>query len=207
MLLFHVLDLVLGQQSKVRLLRFLLRVGGQHTGRSLARGVGLSPKTCTQALDDLVRLGIVERRVVGRAYLFRLQDDAVLIRDVLGPLFRAEAGLLERYLAELLELLSPEPESLVLYGSLARGEGELGSDADLLAVASSRQAAARLEESAAEAGPEMVERFGVFPQVVVVERRQLRERLTEGDPFLEEVRRSGRLVHGRALPKEVKRGA
>ncbi len=75
MIFHHALDDVLGQRSKVALLRFLVRNRGEHSGRDLSRLVGLDHKTCHAALRSLSEQGVVTSRRMGTAVAYRLRDD------------------------------------------------------------------------------------------------------------------------------------
>jgi DNA-binding transcriptional ArsR family regulator len=103
------------------------------TGRQVAhlarRG---SQKAVSVALDRLVEHGLVLREEAGRAYLHRLNRDhlAALAVESLAAM-RSE---LFRRLRERLGQWALAPSHASLFGSAARGDGDTGSDIDLLVV-------------------------------------------------------------------------
>ncbi len=192
-------DEILGQRSKVRLLRFLVTVAGDHSGRELAKRIGVDGRTCHSILRDLEEQGLVRRRRAGSAYLFEFNRDHILVQEVLIPAFELESKLLERYARDVQERLGMPLVSLVLFGSTSRGEEAKSSDVDLLAVMRDKQSAAAAQTQAEEAGLELTRRYGNVPQVLAIDQTSLRRRWKKRDAFIREVVRTGKVVSGRPL--------
>lgn len=195
---------VLGSRPKVRLLRHLLRLRSEETGRELARALDLDHKTCHAALGDLAAQGVVRRRRAGRAFLYRIEEESFLVKNILRAAFRTEETLRERYLGEFLRQLEAPPLSAILFGSVARGEERAGSDVDLLLVVRGNAAAVDVEAAVDRIAVSLSLRFGNVPQVVVMPLSEFRRRAGAGDPFLSEVLRTGRVVKGRSLSELMK---
>lgn len=115
-----------------RVLGVLTRAGMGLTMRTVADIAGVSFNRANHVLNELVDLGLVERREVGAAAMVSLvRDNAAAeaivalagLRDVVIERMRQEAKTIE-----------PAPASLVLFGSFARGEARERSDIDVLAV-------------------------------------------------------------------------
>jgi len=75
----NVLDDILGQKSKIKVLRFLIKVRTPFTGRELAHQVGLSPEKTRQVLKDFQEQGVVEVQNAGRANLYKLRKESKLV--------------------------------------------------------------------------------------------------------------------------------
>jgi predicted nucleotidyltransferase len=105
----------------------------QLTGRQIAGLVrrGTSPSV-SAALDRLVEQGLVHRQEAGRAYLHTLNREHVAA-PVVELLARLRTELLRR-LRDSLERFEPPPFHASMFGSAARGDGDAGSDIDLLIV-------------------------------------------------------------------------
>lgn len=89
------LDDLLGQQSKVKILRHLANTRLEMSGRQIAADIGMSPWACHRALRDLSDQGALVMRNVGRTYLFRLNEESYVVEELLLPLFQKEKQLLE----------------------------------------------------------------------------------------------------------------
>jgi predicted nucleotidyltransferase len=103
------------------------------TGRELARQVGHgSTEGIRRAADRLVGQGIVSRRAVGGAHLYRLNREHLAASFIEGL-----AGLRELLIARLRERIAgweERPRFALLFGSVARGDADAASDIDLLIV-------------------------------------------------------------------------
>ena len=202
----RLLDEVLGQRPRVVLLRILVRMGGEHTGRELALLAALDHKTCHAALQELSRQGIVEMRRVGRALVYRVNRNHAVVEGILGPAFQKEAGMVEEYAREARRRLRVPVESVVLFGSVARGEEEPKSDVDLLFVVADDRAV-----KAAEAGIEgimgdLARRYGNVPQMLLVSRDRFRKGIRLGKPLYVEILKTGQVLQGKAFSEILKDG-
>ncbi|HLF94118.1 MAG TPA: nucleotidyltransferase domain-containing protein [Planctomycetota bacterium] len=198
------LDALLGTRSKTALLRMMVRTRGEHTGRGLARLLGLDAKTCHTALQDLARQGVVEFRKAGPAFLYRLNDLHALLRNLLEPLFEREEALLADYARDLEKHVGGRILSLILFGSVARKEERPTSDVDLLLVVSTSAEARRIEGAIDRVTVDLARRYGSPPQVIVMVRSEFRRKARSGDRFLTEVLRSGRVVRGKPVAEVLR---
>lgn len=200
------LDEVLGQRSKVMLLRFLLRTGGEHSGRDLSRFLGLDHKTCHAALRALAAQGVVEARRLGTAVGYKLRTDHPVVRDILSPAFEREAELAARYVREAKEGSGAPAESVILYGSVARGQEAAGSDVDVLFVTRDRREKARAEQALHAVAAELAGRWGSAPQFIVEDLATFRRKALRRDPFHGEILRTGKVVMGKPFAELLKDG-
>ena len=73
------LDDLLGQKSKVKILRHLANTRLEMSGRQVAADIGMSPWACHRALQDLTDQGVLVMRNIGRAHLFRLNEESYVV--------------------------------------------------------------------------------------------------------------------------------
>ena len=112
----------------------LLRTGAPMTGRQVH---GLVRDQCSlwsvqQALVGLVGLGLVTRREVGRAMVHTVNEDHYAIQP-LRVLLDPFAALQEA----VQTTVGSSVETVILFGSVARGEATADSDVDLVVLAAS----------------------------------------------------------------------
>jgi predicted nucleotidyltransferase len=115
-----------------RILAVLAETTGELNLRTIARLSGVSLAQASRVLPWLVELGMIERRDVPPSALFRLVENHVAARLVL-ELSRAPETVL-RELGDLARTLLPEAVSVIVFGSVARGEADVDSDVDVIAV-------------------------------------------------------------------------
>ncbi len=85
-----------------------------------------------RALDRLVDQGVVLRRPVGRAHLYRLNREH-LAAPAIEQLVQARSALVGR-LRDAIASWSQPPANAVLFGSTARGSASTDSDLDILLI-------------------------------------------------------------------------
>jgi predicted nucleotidyltransferase len=123
-------SLIPGAQGRV--LDVLARTTAELNLGTVARLAGVSPAQASRVLPRLVALGVVERRDVPPASLYRLVRENLMAQAVID-LVDIRGRTIDR-LRVLAGAIRPAPASLVLFGSLARGEADADSDIDVLVV-------------------------------------------------------------------------
>jgi predicted nucleotidyltransferase len=102
------------------------------TGREVARRAGVSQPAALAALDHFVEHGLVRSQPAGRAYLYSLNDEHLLVSAV-DQVFDVRAELIKQIAAGVIHW-EIEPRHISLFGSMARGDGDTKSDIDVLVV-------------------------------------------------------------------------
>jgi predicted nucleotidyltransferase len=182
-----------------RILAVLVETSAELNLRALARLSGVSLAQASRVLPGLVLLGMVERREVPPAALFRVVPDHVAVRAVMD-LSRARDVLLGE-LGRLAANLSPPLVSVIVFGSLARGEAGIESDIDVVVVRRAEVA----EDSEpwrheVEAWRRVVRRLsGNAVELVEVGEGEVGRLLRSRRPLWREVVRDGIVVYGTPL--------
>lgn len=117
------LNLVLGAEANVRVLRSLFRASEPCSQPSLASSAGLSHTGISKVLEGLIELGIVIPLGIDRSRLFRLRDSHPLF-GALKALFEAESEWkirLEASLQKVFAQLENPPISAWMEGSTVIG--------------------------------------------------------------------------------------
>jgi predicted nucleotidyltransferase len=191
--------------GQISVLRALWRAPSPLTGRQVQRLAGVHNLTATQCLDDLENLGLLKRRVAGRAHLHSLKHAHRIVRYLIDPIFRAEEKVPQRFVRELGKVLEGSCLSAVLYGSVARGDQDDASDVDLLVVVKQGKAEEKFDE-VIQAKAETLVRDGwsLMLEVNVKTCRELSGQWNSA--LIKRIRDEGLLIAGLPL-EEVKRGS
>lgn len=123
-------SLIPGAQGRV--LDVLARTTAELNLGTIARLAGVSPAQASRVLPRLVSLGVVERRDVPPASLYRLVRENLMAQAVVD-LVAVRERMIDR-LRVLAGAIRPAPASILLFGSLAHGEADADSDIDVLVV-------------------------------------------------------------------------
>ena len=191
-----ILEDVLGSRVNIQILRYLVAIRGGLSGNEIATRLGLQQSSARQALERLVAARVVTRTDVGRSAAYELDRELAFSNVVLAPLFQSESRLrddLIEALAHACGELGSQLESVILFGSLARGERDF-RDADLLFIAPKKKDKAQLHDRIAEHFESVRRRFGAPVSAVVVTEAELHSpRLAS---VMDAARRDGILLFG-----------
>lgn len=173
MRLHLVLEDLLGTPSRVRALRVLTRDdAGEWSGRELARAAGCSAPQTIQALRQLENLGMVTRKVVGRAHRWKLVTEHVLL-EPLRSLFSFESSLPERFRDDLRRELREMPvQRAWIYGSLARASETNESDADLYLIRGQSVSEEELQRALTPVTRRFIRRYGTILSPLIHSERE-----------------------------------
>ena len=186
--------IVPGAQGRV--LAVLAETTAELNLRTIAQLAGISQAQASRLLPDLVALGVVERREVPPASLFRLVPDHVASQALLA-LARSTDTVLDE-MGRLAGALPHPPVSVIVFGSFARREAGTDSDIDVVVV---RPAEVDEEDDAWSASLEAWRRdvrllAGNSVEVLEVSADEAATKLAGRTQVWSDIRRDGRVVHG-----------
>ena len=182
---------ILGNRVQVKLLRVLVRTKGSFTGRELARLIGHSQNQTSLALQELERNGLVAWQGAGRSHLYSVDKDNILVTDFLEAGFRLEDDLLNRMAEVFLGEIGKDLVSVILFGSITRGEEKPDSDIDLVIVVRDKADLKIVEERVAEASANVTRRFGNQAMPIVVKSSDYERKIKSRKGFWREVAETG----------------
>jgi len=195
----HPLDHIIGQPSKIKIIRFLIKTGIAMNGREIGKAVGLSHVRCHTILKEFSEQGIVSLRQIGRSTVYELQQNHIVVKDWLKPLFRKE-DLLENSLARTItNYLSIKPLSIILFGSVAKKQDRAGSDIDILLIMPDNANLKTCKREIAKSEEKITQLYGNHLSPLLIQRATFIGKLKKADHFLKEVLEYGHSIYGRAF--------
>ena len=171
--------------------------------RTLARLAGVSVAQASRVMPDLVELGLVERHEVPPSSQFRLNHENVAAQAILD-LARSRDTAMHR-IGFAANSLSVPPVSIIVFGSLARGEADSQSDLDAVVVRPDETAedddawAAEVERWRSEARAITGNRV----EVLEVSHHEVRARLDGNATLWRDIVRDGVTVYGLTIDELV----
>lgn len=167
--------------------------------RTIAQLAGVSQAQASRVLPGLVDLGVVERREVPPASLFRLVPEHIASRTLLA-LARSTDLVLEE-IGRLAAALPHPPVSVIVFGSFARREAGPDSDIDLVLV---RPAEIHEDDGdwteSLEAWRGAVKRLtGNHVEVIQVSAAEAVTKVAGRSLLWSDIRRDGQVIHGLGL--------
>ncbi len=136
MLLHRYLEQVLGNKVAITLLRTMINYRGKiFTIRGLADEAKVSPNETALVIHGLEKFGIIKIQPVGRAYQLELNKDSYILNKIIEPMVQAEKNTFDELLAILKKHLDTKKiTSVVIFGSVVKGQEKIDSDIDLLVI-------------------------------------------------------------------------
>lgn len=194
---------LLGQQSKVKILRFLINNDMELAGREIARTVSLAQRTTHSALMDLWRQGIVGMRRAGKAKLYKINKENVFVLEALIPLFSFEGKLLSRLVASIIGKTKKQAVSMVVFGSVAKGNERPNSDIDLLIVLAQGADSKKIELALDGLVLGISQKFGNLLSPVLLKESQFRSRYNHKDRFIRAIVANGKVIYGKTFMEMI----
>ena len=204
MLLDRPLDNILGQYSKVKILRFLVKSQAQLNGREIAKDVGLSHVKAHASLKDLTKSGLVNMRSVGSSLVYWLNEEHFLVKEIIRPAFEKEDGVFEHISRIILKEISPpRPLSIILFGSFAKGKATADSDIDIVIVYPHHKNKALIVKELSEAEKKLTSLFGNHLASVPFSIDEFQKKLKKKDAFINEIVRTGKVICGKNISELI----
>ncbi len=211
MRIHNVLDKILNQEVKVRILRFfclneLILSDEPISGRQLAKELKLNPATCHKALQELQREGVLNLRVAGRSYLYSLNSKNYVVKKILRPLYGKEAELYNDILSivkRTLRKTKRPTESIALFGSIAKDEGDERSDLDILIVTSYKRDKVVIEKKFDSITSRIIGVYGIVVSPYILSLAELKEKYQQKLPIVKNILKTYKLIDGQPLEKLI----
>lgn len=183
---------------EARVLTALSRTEVPLSGRSVARIVGMTQSTVQRTLTRLREAGLVLAEPAPPSVLYRVNREHLAV-PLLTALFRLDEELRIRA-ADHVGTWQVAPVSVVMYGSVVRGEAGAESDLDVLVVRPDGVPPDEpmWQEQVTELGDRLGRWTGRHASVVELSRLEAVRGLAD-EPYLREADREGWLVVGDPL--------
>jgi predicted nucleotidyltransferase len=173
----------------------LLRTGAPLTGRRIHALVdGHSLGAVQQALRSLEQIGLITTETIGRAGVHRVNES----HDAIAPL-RSLASPIEM-LTRVVRDTASAVETVIVFGSVARGEARADSDIDLVVIAPETW------EGRAHLQQQVHERLGNDCDVLHLTRQDFARAPEDREPVVAEILRDGLALVG-TMPRPSRRTA
>ncbi len=197
------LGALLYEDAQVRVLKFLWSSRAEWSGREIARKVGLSAPSCHETLKKLDARGLVHFRRVSNVHLYKINPENYLVENVFVRLFEAEAAMPKQVEATIKKVLADSTKhdivSLVLFGSMARGTQQSGSDLDLLVILHEKAGVKAIEPRIEELRAALFRRFNAPLSPYIQTLSELRRKHRQKLPLIGGILKDGRTIYGKDI--------
>lgn len=193
----HRIESFLGSRSRISVLRALISTDTPLNASQIAAMTNLTRPAVTTVLQDFAGMGLVRSSSAGRANVHLLNRKNVYVQHLVIPLFSAENALPEWLEDDLRAAFGECAESIVLFGSYARGDQDAHSDIDVVLVADDATCKQAIDRQLDSVGREFRARYGAALSALTYEASDANALWRTAPAFLESLKRDGLVVHGR----------
>jgi predicted nucleotidyltransferase len=166
--------------------------------RTAARLSGVSLAHTSRVLPELATLGILDRTEVPPSTVYRLVEENAASRAI-QSLARSRDHVLSE-LGKLAKLMVVPPVSIIVFGSLARGEAGPESDVDVVIVQRNCVEAISEWSEGLDEWRRMARRLtGNEVEIIEVDELDVSSQLRSRRPVWQAIRRDGIVVFGKTL--------
>ena len=189
---------ILGSRVKIKIIRLFLRFPEKEfIEGEIEELLGNPHQSITYALKDMINYQLVTVRKIGRNRVYSLNRDNYIVKDILSPMFKNEAGAIQELINDMkTSLTSLKIERAVIYGSIAMAQEEFDSDIDLLVVVSDERAVKAVENALADLRNRLLIKFGnaLSPIIMTTDEYEKQKKLGKG--LIKSVEESGMKIIG-----------
>ena len=197
------LDDILGQKSKIKALRYMVTRQDGISIRELSREISITQPNLSAVLKELEEAGVLKSKKIGTSLVFKLNQGHFLIDDVLFPLFQKENKSIKILTEFLLKKIKFDFVSLILFGSIARGEGGYKSDIDLVIVIDDKASAKKTESAILEINHDIIKKFGNAISPVILEKKNFQKKYRTKDKLIRNIAKDGRVLSGKLISEII----
>jgi predicted nucleotidyltransferase len=191
------LEKALSSKTGIRLLKIFHRFPGRVFSLSdITKITGQSTGAVYPALARLVDAGLIKSSRMGKSTTYRLNTDNLLSRKVM-EIFTAESAILRKAAEEFAAKMPKKGViSIILFGSVARGEPNEKSDVDLLIVY--KESRLSVERSANIIAEESL-KSDVYISLVFYSQGEIKDMALKYNSFITRIENEGIPLYGKRL--------
>ena len=131
----QLLESILGKKNNIKIIRnLIMHKEWQYNITELSRDININKGVLSRLIEELETENIIEVSRKGKIKLFSINKGNPFIKDIIIPLFEKENNFYQYILKDFINKLKDKTESIILYGSFARGTAKLSSDVDVLVI-------------------------------------------------------------------------
>jgi predicted nucleotidyltransferase len=201
MIINDVLNFIFTSPAATAVMRELnLRRSGI-TGRETARLAGLTHKSALSILSNYERLKLVKRESAGRSYFFTLNRQHYIYKNIIEPVFNTEKGMASSLFKTISQKISRYAESIIVYGSVARGNESVESDLDICIIYNSEKK--KLEPELSNLRGDLYDTYGVTLAPFLISIQEFKKKAKSKKSPVSDIVKEGKVIYGKSLTEII----
>lgn len=200
------LDEILKHGSKIKILRFLFIERDEHTGRGIAKGIGMSASSTHKTLQNMKKEGLIGVRKKGNAILYKLREDNHVVKKLLEPLFEKEKSIYSDVISSIKKHLFSEKKEIVsiaIFGSVARKEETSSSDIDMVVITKNKIGKTKIDKTLDKLSVDLAKKFGASISPYILTEAEIKTKYAEKQAIIRSILTNNRLIYGEPIERIV----
>jgi DNA-binding transcriptional ArsR family regulator/predicted nucleotidyltransferase len=198
------LNKILNNETKVKILRFLVRAPVELNGRQIAKEVGVSPATVHKALRELEEERVLTLRSLGNNHIYSLNQSNAAVSRMLKPLFEQEEKILDDIITIITKQVScSDPDkhviSMSIFGSISARADRPSSDIDLCVIVDGEAARTKVEKMLDKAADKISETYGNVLSPYINTRAEFLRKHKDGLAVIKNIIKTHTAIYGKRI--------
>jgi len=188
-----VLNKILGKKSHVAILRYLYTSETEgYCLDDITKSIGQSCGTIYPALQELLETRIITQKKIGKSKIYTLNTHHVLYSKI-KELIQLEKESLKKIAQEFVSQIPKKYiDSIVLFGSVARGSFTEKSDIDLLIIYNNKQ----VKDDVYPIIDHFITTHDIHVIPIFLTNQEVKEKLKQFDSFIITLMDEGKVLYG-----------
>jgi len=193
----QLLESILGKKNNIKIIRnLIMHKEWQYNITELSRDININKGVLSRLIEELETENIIEVSRKGKIKLFSINKGNPFIKDIIIPLFEKENNFYQYILKDFINKLKDKTESIILYGSFARGTAKLSSDVDVLVIVNKKNDELKKE---IEIFKENFLKNNMLLRVDTISILELKNLYKKQEPFIRSVVKNHKVLSGKPL--------
>lgn len=194
----QLLESILGKKNNIKIIRTLvLRKDWQYNITELSRDININKGVLSRLIEELEKENIIKVSRKGKIKLFSINKENLFIKDIIIPLFDKENNFVNYLLKDFINTFK-DTESIILYGSYAKGTAILSSDIDILVISNKN-----IEKEVEDFKEDFLKK-DILLRVDVMSILELKNLYKKQEPFIKSIVKNHKILSGKNLMELLK---
>jgi len=192
------LNSILGQKTKINILRHLALYRKEAATRELARETNIAAPNILKLLKELEAENILISKKAGNSISYSINRSNLIVKKIILPAFNCEKNLINELGSYLATNLNLPIVSIILFGSRARGEEEPKSDIDLAFIVKSGDED-KCEKKIINLNPKISATFGSSVAPIIYSTAKFSTKAKNKEQLVKNIIKEGKIIYGKFI--------
>lgn len=201
----QLIENLFGSKTRIKVLKRLSRHEDWWFNiTELAKDMNINKGALSKILNTLEKENLIILNRKGKIKIFRLNRENVFANKVIIPVFKMEEELWKYFKTNIIKSFSSEDvDSIILYGSYAKGSERLESDIDVMVVIKNISFERKCKIIAEKLSQEFLNK-GILLTIDIIDEKVFKKLYLQREPSISSIMESGIILSGKSLEEMIR---